>query len=111
MSPSFEVAGFVVVRTDNQALIHFHDEPQIGGGVSPDTTSAFSRELADGGRLAGCELMVSLRNMPAISSSQLGTLLAIHKANGRSGKLRFCDVSAMVRKLFDTAGMTAFFEY
>ncbi len=83
----------------------FSEEPPSG------LEEAFGAELAPGGRLAGYRLVVALDEVPAVSSRQLGALLAVHRAAGGGGKLSIRGVRPNVRSLFDMTRMTEFFQY
>ena len=111
MSHEIELAGFAVVLEDQEAVCRFAvvDDPTVN--PPPDPEEAFRREMQPGGRLAGKQLVISLEDTPAMSSRQLGSLLAIHRAWGGRGKLTVRGVRPNVRELFDMTKMGQFFEY
>ncbi|MCH7813733.1 MAG: STAS domain-containing protein [Planctomycetes bacterium] len=111
MADSFEIAGFRVLVEGDEAICRFAGVEVPTPEVLPNPQEAFAKELQPGGRLAGKRLVVALDDVPAISSSQLGSLLAIHKATGREDKTVVRSAGPNIRELFDITRMDRYFDY
>jgi len=111
MSERLDICGFVVSLEGDEAVCRFAGPSELGSGVPPTLEEAFRTELQPGGRLAGKSLVVSLSDTPALSSRQLGALLAVHRAAGGEAKLVIRGVRPNVRDLFEMTRMAEFFDY
>jgi hypothetical protein len=111
MSEPFEIAGFRVSLEGDEAVCRFASRDEPGADPPPSLEQDFRDELQPGGRLAGKRLVVFLDTMPAMSSRQLGSLLAIHRAAGADQKLVVRGVRRNIRQLFDLTRMDKFFDY
>lgn len=111
MSEPLEIAGFRVSLEGDEAFCRFVGRDEPGADPPPNLEQDFRDALQPGGRLAGKRLVVSLDTTPAMSSRQLGSLLAIHRAAGADQKLVVRGVRRNVRQLFDLTRMDKFFDY
>ena len=111
MGDSFEIGWFRVSLEGEEAVCRFAGRHDFSEEPPSGLPEAFEDELAPGGRLAGYRLVVALDDVPAVSSRQLGALLAVHRAAGGGGKLAIRGVRPNVRSLFDMTKMADFFEY
>ena len=111
MSEQFEISGFRVSLEGDEAVCRFGPAGKASADTPPDLEQNFHDELQAGGRLAGKRLVVSLDTLPAMSSRQLGSLLAIHRAACPGEKLVVRGVGRNIRELFEMTRMDAFFDY
>ena len=81
MADSFEIAGFIVSLEGDEALCRFATQPEFGAEPPSGLEEAFAAEFQPGGRLVGRRLVVVLDDVPAVSSRQLGALLAVRGAD------------------------------
>jgi hypothetical protein len=111
MSESFEVGGFVVSLEGEEAVCRFAAPDDFGGELPSSLDQALEAEFAPGGRLAGKKPVVALYNAPAVSSRQLGAMLALHQAAGGQQRVEVRGARRQVRDFFEMTRMANFFEY
>ncbi len=111
MLEEFELSGFIVTLQEEEAICRFADPEDLGVDPPIDQEEKFHNELEPGGRLAGKRVVIALDTMPAMSSRQLGSLLAIHRASKQPGKLVVRGARRNVRELFAITRMDQFFDY
>ncbi|MCP4246633.1 MAG: STAS domain-containing protein [bacterium] len=111
MADTLQLAGFQVVVEGDEAVCRFAAGQAPALEVLPNPEEAFAKEFQPGGRLTGKRLVVALDDVPAISSSQLGSLLAIQKATGREDKTTVRGAGPNIRELFDITRMDRYFDY
>ncbi len=111
VSGQFEIAGFGVTVEGHEAVCRFLDREESWTEIPPGLEEVFRAEFGPGGRFRHCRPVVALDNAPALSSRQLGALLAVHRAVGGGAKLEVRGVRPNVRQLFKLAGMAEFFDY
>lgn len=84
--------------------------------LMPDLPADLEKQLASGlnelfGKSNGNRILLNLNHTPAISSHQLGLMLAVQKAlREKLGKLPITGVSDTVRKLLEMTNTAQFFE-
>ena len=111
MSESFELAGFTVALEGDQAVCSFASVDELGNEPPLDQEEQIRLALQPGGCLAGKQMVISLEGIPAVSSRQLGSLLAIYRAIGSNDKITVRGVRRNVRELFSMTKMEQFFDY
>ena len=105
MSDTYEIAEFYVTVEGDCATCRFGDD------TPHDSEACFLAELAHGRPLQGKRVVLDLSNKAALSSRQVGALLAIHRATGSQDKLQIKGVRPNVRNLFDLTKLDRFFAY
>ncbi len=111
MSEVLDIAGFTVALEGDQAVYSFAGVEELGVEPPPNQEVQLREAMQPGGSLAGKRMVISLEGMPALSSRQLGSLLAIYRAVGSKDKIAVRGIRPNVRTLFDMTKMDQFFEY
>jgi len=111
MPEELDIAGFRVTIDGDRAVCRFAVLEDMGVDPPPDLEDVFRREVESGGRLAGKRVVFALDNMRAMSSRQLGSLLAIRKALEPEGLVPVRGIQPNVRELFGMTRMDQFFDY
>ena len=111
MSELLDIAGFTVTVEGDQAVYSFANVDELGLEPPPNQEGCLREAMQPGGSLAGKRMVISLEGMPALSSRQLGSLLAIYRAVDSKDKIAIRGIRRNVRTLFDMTKMDQFFEY
>lgn len=86
------------------------DELTLAAAGADPTFADRLLRLHDDARPA--EVLIDLENIPAISSRQLNSMLALHRAlRPRHPKLHIANVSPTVRRLLEVSRTAQFFEF
>ncbi|HUU85308.1 MAG TPA: hypothetical protein VM243_17550 [Phycisphaerae bacterium] len=111
MSEVFELAGFTVALEGDEAVCCFAGVDELGNEPPANQEEQIRQALQPGGSLSGKHMVVSLEGIPAVSSRQLSSLVAVFRAVGSEDRIPVRGVRRNVRRLFDMTKMDQFFEY
>jgi len=111
MSKDLQLSGFRVSLEGEEAVCRLVTTDDFGLEPMANMQAEFGRAFQADGPLAGKRLVVDLDAVRAISSRQLGSLLALHQAAGRKHKLVVRGAGPNIRELFDVTRMDQYFEY
>ena len=113
MSETIEIPPFVVTIGESDVSFRFDRESLEQGVEYPPDLEGLIGDMVEAhlNLLANRQLIIDLEDLPAISSKQLGAMLAICKACGQDRKIRVLNVRPHVRELLHITKLGGFFEY
>jgi len=111
MLNDMQFGGFRVSLEGEEAVCRLAAADDFGAEPPTNLQAEFGRAFQTDGPLAGKRLVVDLDAVRAISSRQLGSLLALHQAAGHKHKLVVRGAGPNIRELFDVTRMDQYFEY
>ncbi len=111
MAEIIEVPPFHVTCEASKATFRFDQEFFEAGEQYPPNLERMLANVIEShsGKLSECEIEVDLEGLPAISSKQLGAMLAVRKASGREGRIRVLNLRPNVRELLHVTKLDDFF--
>ena len=113
MSESIEVPPFVLDCSESQAVFRFDPEYFEQGCEYPPNLEGMIAGVLDSKRdfLDDRTVLVDLEGLPAISSKQLGAMLAVRKACKSHGKIKILNLRPNVRELLYVTKLDDFFDW
>jgi len=113
MPETIDVSPFVVTVGDDDVVFRFDRASFEQGFEYPPNLEGMIASLVDSrpGLLDKRRTCVDLENLPAISSKQLGAMLAVRKACGANRKIPLLNIRPNVRELLHITKLSDFFEW
>ncbi len=113
MSETIEVPPFVAAVEEGNIVFRFDPEALEQGFEYPPNMEALVTNTVAGHReqFADRQVVIDLENLPAISSKQLGAMLAIRKAFADRGRIHIANLRPNVRELLTITKLSDFFTW
>lgn len=112
--PENTTLGPIVVSRDAAGLlVTLAPHGDIDVELPPDYEAALSHHLGvSAASAAGAAVAIDLQDLPAITSRQLGALLALHRVVRNSGSpIRVLNTTPTVRRVFQATNTAQFFQF
>lgn len=113
MPATIEVTPFLVDVTPEAATFRFDPEAlEDGFEYPPNLESMIAGALESrADQFTGRAVVIDLQHLPAISSKQLGAMLAVRQACCATGKVRVINLRPNVRELLHITKLGDFFDW
>ena len=113
MNGKLELSPFLIRSTESQVTFRFDPASLENGYEYPATLETLLRQLVgEHAEMFGDrEVLIDLENLPAISSKQLGAMLAVRKTCAPNQKVRVMNLRPNVSELLRVTKLEDFFDW